>query len=1069
MNAICKSWIAPLSMLICAGIGAGSFCLLRAETAAYQAGYPASAFSLGVWLASFLIYGALGIAAIAAIWGGWAWLLSLKTGRSFSDVLREDAATFAPCGLLLCAWLSRLPLELPLLTAFSASWLWFAAAVMATGYLKALHWPPRRRQTLQPRRRAIIALAALSVIAHGLLGWNTLIRAGFAGDEPHYLLIAHSLVHDHDLKISNNYRQRDYASFYASDLTAHVSIAKDGTRYPGHPLGLPLLLAPAYAAFGANGAIGMMVVFAALFGVQIYLLAFDVSGSSRLALLIWGLMSFTPPIVLYSSKIYPEIPAALLLITAYRECRARRLTARSAMLSGLALAILPWLHQRMILPTLLLMGFGLWQLIPAVRRSLRPKRAWRCAAFPVLCLFLSLSAMGAYYFMMYGNPLPTAPYSSVGVTQVFSLDVLLREGLFGHLLDQEAGLLIYAPYYAFALPGLLLLFQRQRAEAISLASCVLSIYVPCGGFDQTWRGGWSPVSRFMVALLPFLVTPLCISLNSRMSRVYHLVFGFCALISAFWTVQFAAAPLSALMRGTGQNPVFQQRLALSWLSAYLPSFPAKSLHEYVMIGFWAFFFAALAFGVYRSAQSLRPSQRSPLLAFYGVVITVSLLLSIGVPRLSGLPSLTALSDNQQKHALLEQLIQPTNANLPPISELAGKLRFEYVSSPKRGEVNQQGERMIVSGPWELFPRGKYTALFDISADSPQTKEGRIVSFEISAKQGTQVFASHSARGEDIHASGERQQIALPFELPGVAPDLETRVYFHNVVNVVVHSIVIVPNIAELYYEAGHSAAMEGQASRAETLWRQAGTDGRHALACYRLARLKQDAGQWEESLLWLGRALALQPDFADALYRAGIAEQQTNRFEQARASFEQAVRVLPAHLDAWNSLKELARAANDSAVEQQADAQITRLYQPEHPLSINFANQVEFLGYTLTQREPGSVTLEYWWKALAPMTANYVIFTHFLRWGRVRFQADTFPKTLDLSNGQENERLTSAWQVGEVIHSTITLPVQPGTFAMSLGLWEPEYARQRLPVLSPLRFVPFSIPNVVKLSAVTLH
>ena len=87
----------------------------------------------------------------------------------------------------------------------------------------------------------------------------------------------------------------------------------------------------------------------------------------------------------------------------------------------------------------------------------------------------------------------------------------------------------------------------------------------------------------------------------------------------------------------------------------------------------------------------------------------------------------------------------------------------------------------------------------------------------------------------------------------------------------------------------------------------------------------------------------------------------------------------------------------------------------------------------------------------------------------MRFQADTFPKTLDSSTGQEIERLTSAWQVGEVIHSTITLPVQPGTFAMSLGLWEPEYARQRLPILPPLRFVPFSIPDAVKLGAVTLH
>ncbi|GAK50406.1 hypothetical protein U14_01637 [Candidatus Moduliflexus flocculans] len=1067
MKTIHKSWLSPISMIIFAGIGCGSFFLLRAATIAYSVGYPASAFSFGVWIASLLFYGMLGIAGISAIWAGWSQLLSRKTGRSFSDCMREDAATFAPCGLLLCAWYSRLSAEFPVFSAFSASWLWFAAAVMATCYLKILQWPSTRPQVRQPRRHLLLALAAISIIVYGVSGRYALLRSGFGGDEPHYLLIAHSLVHDHDLNISNNYRQQDYKAFYTSGLTAHVSIAKNGTRYPGHPLGLPLLLAPAYALFGANGAIGMMVIFGALFGLQIYLFAFEVAASSRLALLLWALMSFTPPIVLYSSKIYPEIPSALLLITAYRELRACRLTYRSAVLSGLALAILPWMHQRMILPALLLAGFALWQSIPVIQHSLRPKSAWHCVVLPVASLFFSLGVMGAYYFMIYGNPLPTAPYNSVGVKQVFSLHVLLREGLLGHLFDQEAGLLMFAPYYLFALPGLLLLFRQRRAQAVWLALCILSIYVMCGGFDQTWRGGWSPASRFMVALLPFLVTPLCLCLSSRLSRVYHLLFGLFAIISLLWTAQFMASPLLAIMRGTGQNTLLQQRLALSWLSAYLPSFPAHLQREYLIVAFWTLLFAALAFGASRSALSGKPSQRSPLIAFYGILISSALLLSALVPDSS---KQTSLGDNRQKHEFLVQLLQARHPDFPPLSELAETLRFEYLNTPKRGEVNAHGERTIVSGPWELFPPGKYTALFDISAELTQATEKRVVSFDISAKHGAQVFASRSLRGGDFEISGTRQQIALPFELPDVIPDLETRVYFHNVANVTIHKIIVVPDIAELYYNAGLMASTAGQTHRAEMLWQQAGSDGKHALACYQLARLKQDTGQWNESRRWLERALTLQPDFADAQYRLGIAYQEMKQDTEAQAAFEEAVRLLPAHLDAWQRLRQFAQQTSNSVLEQQAAQRIEHLYQPEHRLAINLGNRIQLAGYSIHQSAPESVTLDYWWKALSPISANYLLFTHFTQWGRLRVQYDDFLTAVLPETDEIAPHPTTTWQIGEVVHTRVTLAAAKGTYTLSFGLWEPQYTQERLGILSPSpRLVPLQIPRAVTLGRVTVH
>ena len=68
------------------------------------------------------------------------------------------------------------------------------------------------------------------------------------GDEPHYLVITQSLLADHDLRIENNHLQRDYAAYHDGDLPPHtIAPGRNGAMYSVHPIGLPLLAAPAFA------------------------------------------------------------------------------------------------------------------------------------------------------------------------------------------------------------------------------------------------------------------------------------------------------------------------------------------------------------------------------------------------------------------------------------------------------------------------------------------------------------------------------------------------------------------------------------------------------------------------------------------------------------------------------------------------------------------------------------------------------------------------------------------------------------------------------------------------------
>src|SRR4051794_38845986 len=67
------------------------------------------------------------------------------------------------------------------------------------------------------------------------------------GDEPHYLITAHSLAVDHDLELRNNYVNADYRLFYPASLAKRTTLAPDHIReLPAFGPGLSMFLSPFY-------------------------------------------------------------------------------------------------------------------------------------------------------------------------------------------------------------------------------------------------------------------------------------------------------------------------------------------------------------------------------------------------------------------------------------------------------------------------------------------------------------------------------------------------------------------------------------------------------------------------------------------------------------------------------------------------------------------------------------------------------------------------------------------------------------------------------------------------------
>jgi hypothetical protein len=356
---------------------------------------------------------------------------------------------------------------------------------------------------------AIVGAAAGQLAGHGLYP---------GGDEPHYLVITQSLLEDGDLRIENNHSRRGYAAYFAGDLRPdYIARGRDGAIYSIHPIGLPLLVAPAFAVAGYPGVVWLLVIVAAAGATLLWSVARKVSGSASGATTAWLAVAGSTPFVLLGFSVYPEITAAGCALAAL--CWPGREDGdpvRTWCLRGLAVALLPWLGTK-------------YAPMSAVIVAALALRAWRtesttrlvAAAIPWT---VSVACWLAFFDIVWGTPLPTAPYGAATQTSLRNL-LVGGPALF---VDQEYGVFAYAPALMLALPGLWCLWRdggsaRRLGVEIALATGALAATV---GAYQMWWGGSAAPGRQVGAALLLLGVPI-----------------------ARWTAHVAAEPLRrALVR-----------------------------------------------------------------------------------------------------------------------------------------------------------------------------------------------------------------------------------------------------------------------------------------------------------------------------------------------------------------------------------------------------------------------------------------------------------------------------------------------------------------------------------------
>ncbi len=431
------------------------------------------------------------------------------------------------------------------------------------------------------------------------------------GDEPRYVRMTASLLHDGDANIENAEeligRRAEPLEFLfhvlgwipASFRTAGEAVSsllgsepagsatwlggpviegrKGGTYYVFLP-GLPLLLVPLMAidSWLHPERLTLTLYTCLVLGVVLTLLLArlvePLIGSRVRACGLAVAMSLTLPLFFYHFQIYTEVPAAVCLTAMLLVLFSTRLTRSGLLAFAVAGAFLPWLHAK-YLPiwgiSVLALAWKGWQ----------EKADFRQVGFALSVACVGLGLYCLYGFHITGSLMPDAIWVTRGYAReatVASASTL--PGLYYTLVDRAEGFLVYAPMYVLAVPGALALGRRSRfAFVLSLAIAVPYLLV-AASHDQGGAGAWSPTTRYMVPLLPVFALFLAAWLGDAGDRTLR------------WTaLAIAAAGSFSLLllwerRGWSMTPVRVWVAALALIlvagsSAALWSGPEEWIHR----------------------------------------------------------------------------------------------------------------------------------------------------------------------------------------------------------------------------------------------------------------------------------------------------------------------------------------------------------------------------------------------------------------------------------------------------------------------------------------------------------
>ena len=361
------------------------------------------------------------------------------------------------------------------------------------------------------RRAAALWLVLFAAYA-ATIGLPAFGSSQFAGDEPHYLLTAESIVSDHDIDLRDEFATLAYRDWYPYVLERHGRLTNGQANEPTGA-GFALLIAPAYAIGGPLAVQLFLAAIAALAFVIAAALARWVVPEpwASGAALACGL---SPPALAYATTVTPELTAAALLAAAAVLALKVRELPRIRWVAGaaFALGLLPWLGLQFTVAGLVI--------ALAMLRWLRRRARGFALLVEIEVLLFSIVMFVTINDQLFGGFTPAAAaLPGDRLDALDAADIADRvPRLVALWLDREYGALRWAPIVALAFFALWLLWRSRRDRiarilpertlvevAAALCALVCAAQVLVAAFVAPATYGFFFPGRYLVAALPLAV------------------------------------------------------------------------------------------------------------------------------------------------------------------------------------------------------------------------------------------------------------------------------------------------------------------------------------------------------------------------------------------------------------------------------------------------------------------------------------------------------------------------------------------------------------------------------------
>jgi len=422
--------------------------------------------------------------------------------------------------------------------------------------------------------------------------------ASITGDEPFYLITTQSLIEDRNLDLRRQYELHSYKSFFdhPDGLWTQSSARENGELLSPHNPGLSIFIIPGFRFGGLIGVQIQMMVVASLTFSLAYILLVRITGRLWISWLATITVSATSTAFIYSTEIYPEFPAALLLIISLLIIqRASQSSTWQAIGLLLCLSAMVWLGVKYAPLAGLVAIWGFSRMNPSGRGIF------------LVSTILSASLFAWFHLNTFGGLTPYSVnlvYAGDGTISILGDHFDFTKRLYrplGLFVDQRFGIARWAPILLLVIPAAPLLWKINALSRLILTLLIVQLFIATF-VVITMMGWWFP-GRTIVTVLPLMALPLTILFTHSPSWV-RVVLGvlsaYSVLITALLAVSGHAQEIVIAV-----NPFEMSSTLFQLISPIVPDYRMWDGHTWTLTFIWFSVILTLTLVFYFSAPFKR--------------------------------------------------------------------------------------------------------------------------------------------------------------------------------------------------------------------------------------------------------------------------------------------------------------------------------------------------------------------------------------------------------------------------------------------------------------------------------